>query len=212
MAATLIDYIVLFSYLATLLLIPPTFKLMNSSASFAILFILPIFFYHLVCEAVFNGKSVGKFAMRTRVMRTDGSPPSLGDLLLRWIFRSLDSLFFWSVGLLSVIFTEKGQRIGDLAAGTLVVKDSTPPSIETLWAEPDPDHRITFDEAQWLSDQEVEMLREALDRSKNSTVPIERLLAKIKERTGLRSKWGSVAIARTLIHDHDVLFREGRTV
>lgn len=208
MAATMIDLVVIFAYSTVLFLFPPTRDLMFGSPAFAILFYLPVFLYHLLCESFFNGKSVGKYAMRTRVMRADGSPPSLGDYILRWVFRILDMMFAWAVGVLSIILTSKGQRIGDLAAGTVVVKDARPEPIEEWWSPPSDEGKVRFQEAGLLTDREVKLLREALERLGTSREPVERLVARIKERTGLRSERNAAELARILIEDHDTLFRK----
>jgi uncharacterized RDD family membrane protein YckC len=207
MAATLIDFVVIFAYSSFIFLFPPTGKLMTGSTSFAILFSLPVLLYHLLCETFFNGKSVGKYTMGTRVMRRDGSAPGLGDYLLRWIFRLLDMMFAWAVGIISIILTSKGQRIGDIAAGTVVVRDAAPTPIGEWWSPSSGEEDIRFKEAASLTDQEVKLLREALERHRISPEPLHRLVERIKQRTGLRSDRSEVDLARTLIEDHDALFR-----
>jgi len=60
-----------------------------------------------------------------RLVTRNGGTPGLGALLIRNIFRLVDSLpFFYVVGLASCFITEQRVRIGDLAAGTLLVVDS----------------------------------------------------------------------------------------
>lgn len=83
---------------------------------------LPFVFYHLACEVLFNGQSLGKKAQHLRVMRLDGTAPRLGDYFLRWLLRLVD--FGFGSGLVAVItiaLNGKGQRLGDLAAGTTVI-------------------------------------------------------------------------------------------
>jgi uncharacterized RDD family membrane protein YckC len=54
------------------------------------LFILPISLYLPACEFLWKGQTVGKAVMRMRVVRIDGSSPSLGDIILRWLLRTID--------------------------------------------------------------------------------------------------------------------------
>ena len=99
---------------------------------------LPVLFYHLVCEIAFNGRSLGKLAMNIKVITAEGGQPTLGQYLIRWVFRLIDfpywipiaivfgQLPWWTLpitvaGLISIIFTPKSQRIGDLVAGTILI-------------------------------------------------------------------------------------------
>ncbi|MFB6257216.1 MAG: RDD family protein [Flavobacteriales bacterium] len=210
-AATLIDYAVIFTYIGLFMIWEPIRESIRSSGTLSILLFLPVLLYHFLMEVLFNGKSVGKFAMGIRVMKLDGSPPSVASYLLRWLFRMLDMLFAWTVGILAIILNRQGQRIGDLAAGTLVVKESHPPSIDRIWQAPEEGRKVAIPEAARLSDQEVELLREALERSKKSSIPLQKLLARIRERTGMQSDLGPDELASRLIADHDELFKEGKT-
>ncbi len=55
-----------------------------------VLFGLPPLFYHLLCEIFLNGQSVGKKAMRIKVISADGGEPSVSQYLIRWVFRMVD--------------------------------------------------------------------------------------------------------------------------
>jgi uncharacterized RDD family membrane protein YckC len=79
--------------------------------------------YGAFCEGVFNGQTVGKRAMRIRVVSERGVPISGAQAILRNLVGTVDGLvpFFFQVALVSMIFTRKFQRLGDLAAGTMVV-------------------------------------------------------------------------------------------
>jgi uncharacterized RDD family membrane protein YckC len=54
------------------------------------MFILPITLYLPASEYLWNGRTVGKAIMRMRVVRVDGSAPSIGDIVLRWLLRTID--------------------------------------------------------------------------------------------------------------------------
>jgi uncharacterized RDD family membrane protein YckC len=79
--------------------------------------------YGAFCEGVFNGQTVGKRAMRIRVVSERGVPISGAQAILRNLVGTVDGLvpFFFQVALVSMILTRKFQRLGDLAAGTMVV-------------------------------------------------------------------------------------------
>jgi len=83
------------------------------------------FLYHPVLEIATQGQTPGKRWIHLRIVTTDGATPGFGALLMRNVFRLLDSLpAFYALGLLAMLCTRDQVRIGDLAAGTLVVYDS----------------------------------------------------------------------------------------
>lgn len=89
-----------------------------------ILFLLP-FFYTLICETMMSGQTLGKWIMHIRVVSLDGGGPSLLSFFLRWLMLPFDLLFSLGLGELCIFFTERQQRLGDLIAGTWVVKTQT---------------------------------------------------------------------------------------
>jgi uncharacterized RDD family membrane protein YckC len=81
--------------------------------------------YHPVLEVLMRGRTPGKRRAGVRIVTRNGGTPGLGALLIRNIFRLVDSLpFLYVVGLTSCFITEQRVRIGDLAAGTVLVRDS----------------------------------------------------------------------------------------
>ncbi len=77
--------------------------------------------YFLVSEAMF-GASPGKYWMRLKVVRLDGGPLGLGDVIVRNLLKPIDFLpVLYLLGGLLVLVTPGAQRLGDLAAGTTVV-------------------------------------------------------------------------------------------
>lgn len=80
--------------------------------------------YYIIAEMVTDGRSPGKRAVGLRVVREDGLPIALPHSVIRNVVRVIDFLpGVYGVGLIAIMATERTQRLGDLAAGTLVVKD-----------------------------------------------------------------------------------------
>ena len=72
---------------------------------------------------VFNqGQTVGKMVMKTRVVKIDGSTPTLGAYIMRWLLYIIDGPGTGYLGALVIVLTKNNQRLGDLAAGTVVIK------------------------------------------------------------------------------------------
>jgi len=80
-----------------------------------------VFAYYWLMEA-FLGATVGKLVVGLRVRTLDGGPVGLGQAAIRTVLRIVDGLFFYLVAALVVAATPKNQRIGDLAAKTVVVR------------------------------------------------------------------------------------------
>ena len=84
-----------------------------------------IFGYFWVSEALWSGQTLGKRAFRLRVVGDRGEPMTFAQAGIRNVIRIIDFLpYGYGVGLAVLFINGKGKRLGDLAAGTIVVKDS----------------------------------------------------------------------------------------
>jgi uncharacterized RDD family membrane protein YckC len=80
------------------------------------------FLYHPVLEIATRGRTPGKRMAGVRIVSRDGGAPTVGALLTRNVFRLIDSFpVAYAVGLVTTMLTRNHVRIGDLAAGTLIV-------------------------------------------------------------------------------------------
>jgi uncharacterized RDD family membrane protein YckC len=80
--------------------------------------------YFAFFEAIWNGQTPGKRLIGIRAIAESGRPLGPADAILRNLLRIVDQIpGIYVVGLLSIFFTERNQRLGDLAAGTVVVHD-----------------------------------------------------------------------------------------
>jgi uncharacterized RDD family membrane protein YckC len=80
------------------------------------------FLYHPVLEVATRGHTPGKRMAGVQIVSRDGGAPSVGSLLTRNVFRLIDSFpIGYAVGLVTTMVTRNHVRIGDLAAGTLLV-------------------------------------------------------------------------------------------
>lgn len=84
------------------------------------------FLYHPVLEVAMRGRTPGKRMAGVRILNRHGGSPSTLALLIRNLFRLIDSLpFIYAVGLICCLITRHHVRIGDMAAGTLLVIDGS---------------------------------------------------------------------------------------
>lgn len=87
---------------------------------------LVLFGYDIVFETFNRGRTIGKMAVGIRVVRAEGTPVGFITSAVRNLLRIVDFLpGFYAVGMISILSTQRNQRLGDLAAGTLVVRDAT---------------------------------------------------------------------------------------
>ena len=94
----------------------------NLSGVPLLLFLLAAFLYYFALEAG-RGQTVGKALLDVRVVREDGSRPGAGAIAGRTALRLVDGFFFYLVGFVTILATGRKQaRLGDLAAGTRVVR------------------------------------------------------------------------------------------
>jgi uncharacterized RDD family membrane protein YckC len=86
-----------------------------------------IWAYFILLEWLWNGQTIGKRAYRLRVINEDGSPAQFTAVLIRNLLRLVDFLpAFYGLGVLVIVLSPKSQRLGDLAAGTYVVRAPRP--------------------------------------------------------------------------------------
>ena len=127
---------------------------------------LPMVLYPLICEKYWKGKTIGKHLLNIHVVNLDGSRPSTGQLLIRWLLMLVDGVLIGPcIGLLSIIFTRNSQRLGDLAAGTVVVrmKDYSKMNIRLQdFLFNNPNYRPFYTEAANLSWRQAETIARVL--------------------------------------------------
>lgn len=110
------------------------FKEQSTTIILLFVFLLPIIFYHPVFEYFFNGSSLGKKILKMKVVHKDGSSPSLASYLMRWIMFLVECIIMPGIGLLCILFNKNGQRLGDMMAGTVVIKNK-PHSLRNVGLE-----------------------------------------------------------------------------
>jgi len=167
--ARILDFIVLFAYGIIIFVIVEYGNLGRAEDGdrwlLILLVALPVVFYDLLSEIFLNGQSAGKKIMGIKVISLDGNQASFSQYLIRWLFRIVDfSLSGSVVALIMVAVTERKQRLGDLVAGTVLVK--TKPRIQmsdTIFhAIHEDDYQVIYPEVINLRDQDIQLIKEIL--------------------------------------------------
>ena len=153
-----------------------------SDTVYFILFALIPIFYFLIFEIFTNGQTIGKRVMRIRVVMKDSTPPTFGAYLLRWIIMPIDVFITGGLGAIFIVCNKHHQRLGDLAAGTIVIKEQ---NFKHLHINLDEfnylshDYQPTYPQAADLSLEQVDIISRTLDDIKNRHKRIERLANKV---------------------------------
>ena len=174
----------------------------------------PLLLYHLAFEVLLEGRTPGKLALRTQVARLDGAQPTVGQYLLRWLLRFVDvTASSGAVALLSVALTQRSQRLGDLAAGTTVVRRRQRVRLgEVLYPTAPPGHVAAFPEAEALSDADVRTLRAVIvrlrlsKRDRRATDLARRAKAAVETKLGMEPvAMPPEAFLKAIVRDHTFL-------
>ena len=130
-----------------------------------VLIFFVLFAYDIGFEALNDGRTIGKLAAGIRVISTTGEPVRFLGSAVRNIARILDFLpFFYLIGTVSIVATERGQRIGDLAAGTVVARDRFPGLAHTPAPITVPPDAVATWDVSAVTANEVQAVRHFLDR------------------------------------------------
>lgn len=207
-AAFLLDGLVMIGYVFLIGLLQEFFSVPNSYSWVMTVFYLPLFLYHLIFEILLNGQSPGKRQMKIKVIMADGSAPGLGAYLLRWILSPIDYFFSGAIAMLSIILSAKSQRLGDLAAGTVVAKNKELGTYDKnfLRRKPDDTYQPVFENVKYrMSQKEIDLIRTALKvKVENmNNRPAEKLRKRTEEKLEVKSELATVAFLHTVLKDFD---------
>ncbi|HEX2960919.1 MAG TPA: RDD family protein [Ignavibacteriales bacterium] len=184
-----------------------------------LLLILPVIFYDLLCETLMDGQSFGKKGMDIKVVKLDGGQPTFISYFLRWILRIIDVMISGGcVAIFSVLINSKGQRLGDLAANTTVIRVKSDASLEdTILTEINDSYQVKFQEASGLSDKDAGVIKEVIDLWKNT--PYEELQDKVALRTkeviakklGITTDMPPLPFLETLLNDYNFISNSSKS-
>jgi uncharacterized RDD family membrane protein YckC len=172
------------------------YKLDTWSRISIILFLyFPVIIYSITLESIFEGQTFGKKLVKIKVVKIDGYQAGFGDYLMRWFFRIIDvSLFYGIVALITVISSKKGQRLGDMVAGTAVITLKNKINIShTILEEIGNAYVPTYPLVIKLSDNDMRIIKETFQRAevKNDYETIQKLVSKIESVTGIKNQSGN---------------------
>jgi uncharacterized RDD family membrane protein YckC len=145
--------------------------------------------YYPIFEVLWQGRTPGKRAQRIRVIRTDGQPANGAAILVRNLIRILDVILLPFLAVISMLVTSRAQRLGDLAAGTMVVREPRFSEPETIRLPSRADLPVV--DATGLTEREYDVIRSFLAR-RSSLDPTARWRLAAQLAASVRGRVGSL--------------------
>lgn len=169
---------------------------------------LPVTFYSLFFETWLEGQTLGKRIVKIKVVKIDGYQASFGDYLIRWVFRLVDIASNGGiVGLISIVVTDKTQRLGDMASGTAVITLKNKITISNTILEDIGDSYVPiYPLVIKLTDNDMRIVKETFNTAlaKNDVEMINKLTNKIEKVTGIQNQSGNNKdFIRTILKDYN---------
>ncbi|WP_294628083.1 RDD family protein [uncultured Bacteroides sp.] len=207
--ALLIDYILITVYiysttaLLSVLCLPSNFKLYF----FMCVVYLPMLGYSFLCETFNHGQSLGKKLMNIRVVKVDGSTPTVSSYLLRWLLFIIDGPLTGGLGLLVILLTKNHQRLGDLTGGTMVIKEKNYRKIHVSLDEFDyltKNYRPVYPQSADLSLEQINVITRTLESGEKDRMRrITALSNKVQSLLSITSREESAEkFLRTVLRDY----------
>ncbi len=171
---------------------------------------IPWLLYSVLFEIFMNGQTPGKRVLTIKVIRLNGTPASMGDYLLRWIFAIIDfGILSGAIAVIIIVAGGKGQRLGDLVAGTSVVKliEQKEITASEIFVSADGAYVPTFNQATQLNEKDIEIIQRALEvnRDHGNPKPMLAVAEKIKAQLFIQTDLPPVKFLYILIKDFNHL-------
>ncbi len=139
------------------------------SKTIAVVVILPAMLYHLVSEIITGGQSIGKKALKIKVIKLNGEPLHIFDFLTRWVFRLVDvSMSVGTVAIIMITSTARAQRLGDMVGDMVVVRTNNSDiySLNRILNREESANAVTYPGASIFTEDEMLVVKQTLVRYK----------------------------------------------
>ena len=191
---------------------------------------LPMLLYSLVTELTLNGQTLGKKIMKIRVISLDGGEPTAGQFILRWITKFFEwpflfgyilnsaeiiVLYMFITGLLGIgvliafSLSPKNQRLGDLAAGTVVIDTRSDVTVNDTVFIPieNTNYKVLFPQVMQLSDNDINTIKTVVTQAqkRNNDELCVKVEQKIKSVLKIQSDLYAPDFLNKLLEDYNYL-------
>jgi uncharacterized RDD family membrane protein YckC len=181
------------------------------------------FGYFIIFETLWAGQTPGKRWLKIRVIKTNGYPIGFIEAVIRNLVRIADFLpIFYGLGILSMFISRQARRLGDFAAGTIVVKERGPFALQDLDVARMPElsaasrrpalGEVDPEELEWnlraLSENDLQVVRDFLDRADSLQLAVRdrignEIAAQVAARIGARRPYHPVLFLQRVVYLHE---------
>jgi len=207
--ATLIDFFIILIFSIALAYFGE--KVMQSK-SLLVLGAIPILFYNLISETFMDGQSWGKKMLNIKVVKMDGTPTSFSNYFMRWLIGLVEVYaFFGSLSLITIIINQKGQRLGDIAANTAIIRVKNKHFKKEQFTKIPENYSVVFPEVIKLTIDDVHTIEEVVDLSKSTEYSFDKVILVSKARNAIQqklcieSKLSNIDFLETVLRDYNYL-------
>lgn len=195
-----------------------------------LIFQVPFLIYFPLQEITMNGQSVGKKIMSLRVVNENGGRASISQFMIRWLIRDVWFLFlFWYAiefknnesiflviliisyfitEIILVVTSQKGQRLGDILAHTIIISTNSRNNIEeTVFEEVADNYVPSYPQIMQLSDKDINAIKSILEtaRKKGDFNMASIASEKIKAHLGIEADLSPFDFLAILLKDYNYL-------
>lgn len=204
----------------------------NVYAVWIIVVRIPILIYHLMFELFNKGQSLGKLIFGIKVASDNGREASYAQIFIRWLMRPVDFGIFLGLlmlisqeyffGLLLIIFsitsfilfltTKHNQKLGDLAAGVVVIYKRLPYNLnDTIFRYvSNQDYKVSFPQVMNLSDNDINIINNVIHRHQRSPIDayLSSIALKVKSALNIETTLPDDFFLETLLNDYNFLSKK----
>jgi uncharacterized RDD family membrane protein YckC len=191
---------------------------------------LPMLLYSLISEILMHGQTLGKNIMGIRVVSLEGGEPTLGQYLLRWMFKAYEWPFLFGyaffskesiivyvlitgfLGIIVVIIiavTKKSQRLGDVAANTVVVNTKSSLTVhDTVFMDiSQQDYKVQFPEVLKLTDRDINTIKNVVNHfyKTHNADTCDRVAYKVQQVLKVETDMYTIDFLEKLLSDYNYL-------
>ena len=178
--------------------------------------VIVLVLYTPLFETLNHGRTPGKMALNLRVVKTNGEPATFFDYLSRWSTKGIEiTICFGSLASIISFVSEKGQRIGDVLASTVVIKNESMSRLgisRLMELEKYQDYEPKFPEITQLDEEDILLIHETYtrynkDKTKGHTQALEEISSAVKEKLQINSDLTPLEFVKQSIKDFVILTR-----